>query len=129
MTTFCPSILGPRNIPLAHALLEKGLSTYPSSALHLWNKGKLRRLQRNIPEAILAFEQAIGNSSWKVLHYLSEYELGIAYGCMLEWDKARHYLKEIGSHSYWSRCLFTFFQGVCKDMVGDREGYVYSILN
>ncbi|CAG8599693.1 1897_t:CDS:10, partial [Paraglomus brasilianum] len=124
LTSFVPVILGTDYIPKADSYIQDALQQFPGSDFFTFFAGRNLRLKRELQKSTVAFKsvnQSLATGFGAELRRLCDYELGMNYAMMLEWEAAASCFANLAKEGYWSPAFFTYFQASCLVMVGKME--------
>ncbi|RKP14451.1 hypothetical protein BJ684DRAFT_15224 [Piptocephalis cylindrospora] len=138
LTSFCPEILAPKNLPRIQSLLKETKERYPEGVIFAYFHGRQDRQERRLDAAIQAFtsimtrrdekvDKTAGSESdlslacWKAIGHMCEYDLALTYMYALKFREAAQTFRQISESGYWSPGTLRYLEAVCWDAAGDWE--------
>ncbi|KAI4456614.1 tetratricopeptide repeat protein 39 family member [Holotrichia oblita] len=95
-------------VEAAARLIDETKEEYGQSALFLFFKGRLERLNSDIPEAIKAFQTSKDNAAQREIKMMSMHEVGWCYLIQLEFEKSENTFSCLRQSSRWSRPFYSY---------------------
>ncbi|KAK9736506.1 Iml2/Tetratricopeptide repeat protein 39 [Popillia japonica] len=95
-------------VEAAARLIEEIRDEYGESSLFLFFKGRLERLNSDIPEAIKAFQTSIHNAAQREIKMMSMHEVGWCYLIQLDFEKSENTFSCLRQSSRWSRPFYSY---------------------
>lgn len=104
-------------LSFALQIINESNEIYSESALLLFFKGRIQRLQSNLIESINSYETAYIRSSQNEVKLLCLHEIGWCRLIELNFPKAMKHFYELGINSKFSKCFYVYvtliLQGAC----------------
>lgn len=104
----------------AEVVIERCKKEYPDSALYLFFKGRLLRLEAEVDEALVIYKQAMDKcANQREIQLISIYEIGWLHMLRLEYKEASKCFHTLRKDSRWSKCYYAYLTGICLGAAGD----------
>ncbi|KAF5280249.1 hypothetical protein FQA39_LY18072 [Lamprigera yunnana] len=97
----------------ATQLLIESQMEYENSALFLFFKGRVHRLNSDICEALKAFQASVDNSTHREVKILSLHEVGWCHLLQLDYSSAENAFATLKLCSRWSRSFYGYLSVIC----------------
>ncbi|KAF5284352.1 hypothetical protein FQR65_LT13569 [Abscondita terminalis] len=110
-------------VEAALQLIEESETEYGKSALFLFFKGRVHRLNSNISEALKAFQASVDNSTHREVKILSLHEVGWCHLLKLDYRLAENTFEVLKSSSRWSRSFYGYLSTICAGANGSPKTY------
>ncbi|XP_045476540.1 tetratricopeptide repeat protein 39C-like [Harmonia axyridis] len=111
---------------VAEMLIHESREEFGESALFLFFRGRLCRLNSDIPSALTAFQASVKNSTQREIKLLSLHEVGWCYLIQLDFQNSESNFAFLATWSRWSRPFYSYIACICK---GSRSALGdYSVL-
>jgi len=120
--SLAPATVSSEELEIGEQLINKGLETYPNSAVQLYFQGRFVRLLHNLETSTEAF--TLGNEAQHYfvdLNHLFEYELVLNTIFNQEWEKGIELLDSLIKDKYYSEIFFTYLAGILYCMTNNIE--------
>ncbi|KAF2893225.1 hypothetical protein ILUMI_12944 [Ignelater luminosus] len=98
----------------ASQLLDESQEEYGDSALFLFFRGRVYRLNSDIPSALKAFQASVDNSTQREIKILSLHEVGWCHLIQLDYPAAEHTFQLLKLSSRWSRSFYAYLAAICS---------------
>lgn len=99
--------------PLADAVLKYNLTLYPDGIFFLYFSGRQLSSKKQLDQAKEQYHRAISmESSWKQLHHICYWELGLISLLQQDWKLAQQHYTLLNLESNWSKAVYTYVQGL-----------------
>ncbi|CAO3593898.1 unnamed protein product [Absidia cylindrospora] len=99
--------------PLADAVLKYNLTLYPDGIFFLYFSGRQLSAKKQLDLAKDQYHRAITmESSWKQLHHICYWELGLISLLQQDWKLAQEHYKLLNTESNWSKAVYTYVQAL-----------------
>ncbi|XP_008197438.1 tetratricopeptide repeat protein 39C isoform X2 [Tribolium castaneum] len=97
----------------ATQLLQESEGEYGQSALFLFFKGRVNRLNSDIPNALKSFQSSVENATQREIKILALHEVGWCHLIQLDYCNAENTFSYLKSWSRWSRAFYSYLAGIC----------------
>ncbi|XP_044253015.1 tetratricopeptide repeat protein 39C-like isoform X2 [Tribolium madens] len=97
----------------ATQLLQESEEEYGQSALFLFFKGRVNRLNSDIPNALKSFQSSVENATQREIKILALHEVGWCHLIQLDYCNAENTFSYLKSWSRWSRAFYSYLAGIC----------------
>ncbi|KAK4874861.1 hypothetical protein RN001_014221 [Aquatica leii] len=94
-------------------LIRESEVEYEKSALFLFFKGRVHRLNSDISEALKAFQASVDNSTHREVKILSLHEVGWCHLLTLDYESAENSFEILKLSSRWSRSFYGYLSIIC----------------
>jgi tetratricopeptide (TPR) repeat protein len=133
LTSFAPEILAINSLPAADSYLDLASKQYHGGAAFAFMRGRARRLERKLPEAVWSFEDAftsrqagvvenvLSKSGWEGIQRMSEYELGLTHLFMLNFKAAATHFSRLADADFWSPATCRYMEAACLEAHGELQ--------
>ncbi|XP_071553019.1 tetratricopeptide repeat protein 39C-like [Panulirus ornatus] len=108
-------------VEAAHLLLQEAQQNYAQSALFLFFRGRVCRLQGDIPAALMSYRGALQVSSQRELQLLALHEVAWCHLLQLNWSHAQGAFANLKKESRWSKSFYAYISAVCLGASGRLE--------
>ncbi|KAI8333026.1 hypothetical protein BC941DRAFT_358428 [Chlamydoabsidia padenii] len=122
--------------PLADAVLKYNLTLYPDGIFFLYFSGRQLSSKKQLDQAKEQYHRAISmESSWKQLHHICYWELGLISLLQQDWKLAQQHYALLNQESNWSKAVYTYVQGLSLYMFalelapGDKRSQLLGKVN
>ncbi|KAK7066483.1 Tetratricopeptide repeat protein 39C [Halocaridina rubra] len=108
-------------VEAAHLLLQEAQQNYAHSALFLFFKGRVHRLQGDISGALTSYRKALQASPQRELQLLALHEVAWCHILQLNWSHAQGAFANLKKESRWSKSFYAYISAVCLGALGRIE--------
>ncbi|KAK8391664.1 hypothetical protein O3P69_017293 [Scylla paramamosain] len=108
-------------VEAAHLLLQEAQQSYSQSALFLFFRGRVHRLQGDITTALVAYRGALQVSPQRELQLLALHEVAWCHLLQLNWVHAQGAFANLKRESRWSKSFYAYISAVCLGAAGREE--------
>ncbi|KAI8099159.1 uncharacterized protein BX664DRAFT_289117 [Halteromyces radiatus] len=99
--------------PLADRVLKYNLQLYPDGIFFLYFSGRQLSAKKQLEQAKAQYHRAISmESSWKQLHHMCYWELGLIALLQQDWKLAHDTYQLLNNESNWSKAVYTYVQAL-----------------
>ncbi|XP_044758290.1 tetratricopeptide repeat protein 39C-like [Coccinella septempunctata] len=105
---------------VSEVLIHETREEFGDSALFLFFRGRLCRLNSDIPSALSAFQASVKNANQREIKLLSLHEVGWCYLIQLDFENSESKFSFLATWSRWSRPFYTYIACICK---GSRNAF------
>ncbi|RZF48917.1 hypothetical protein LSTR_LSTR003297 [Laodelphax striatellus] len=99
-------------VETATALIAESQHEFEDSALFLFFKGRIHRLQCNVDSALEAYRAGVEKSMQREVQLLCMHEMGWCHLIQLDWHNAYQSFLELKRRSRWSKIFYTYLAAV-----------------
>ncbi|XP_042886714.1 tetratricopeptide repeat protein 39C-like isoform X1 [Penaeus japonicus] len=115
-------------VEAAHLLLQEAQQNYAHSALFLFFRGRVHRLQGDITGALVSYRGALQASPQRELQLLALHEVAWCHLLQLNWSHAQGAFANLKKESRWSKSFYAYISAVCLGASGRQEDCVKDML-
>ncbi|XP_042238633.1 tetratricopeptide repeat protein 39C-like [Homarus americanus] len=108
-------------VEAAHLLLQEAQQNYAQSALFLFFRGRVHRLQGDIGGALMSYRGALQVSPQRELQLLALHEVAWCHLLQLNWSHAQGAFANLKKESRWSKSFYAYLSAVCLGASGRLE--------
>ncbi|KAK3886943.1 hypothetical protein Pcinc_008916 [Petrolisthes cinctipes] len=108
-------------VEAAHLLLQEAQSTYAQSALFLFFRGRVHRLQGDVSGALGSYRGALQVSPQRELQLLALHEVAWCHLLQLNWTQAQAAFASLKKESRWSKSFYAYVSAVCLGASGRSD--------
>ncbi|XP_045582296.2 LOW QUALITY PROTEIN: tetratricopeptide repeat protein 39C [Procambarus clarkii] len=108
-------------VEAAHILLQEAQQNYAQSALFLFFRGRVHRLQGDISGALTSYRGALQVSPQRELQLLALHEVAWCHLLQLNWSHAQGAFANLKKESRWSKSFYAYLSAVCLGASGRLE--------
>ncbi|XP_077580135.1 tetratricopeptide repeat protein 39C-like [Stigmatopora nigra] len=107
----------------AKAILRERETTYPDSSLFMFFKGRVQRLESQMSDALVSFNNALQLAlEQREIQHVCLYEIGWCNMIELNHSESFKAFERLKNESRWSQCFYSYLTAVCQGAMGDLEG-------
>ncbi|XP_053383127.1 tetratricopeptide repeat protein 39C-like isoform X2 [Mercenaria mercenaria] len=107
----------------AENLIESKREQFPNSCLFLFFRGRIHRLRKQTDLSLKMYNEAFkAADGQKELELMCQYEIGWCSMMMLNWRDGLAAFTRLRKETKWSKCYYTYMEGVCLGGMGDIKG-------
>mmetsp|Transcript_25002 Transcript_25002/g.59669 ORF Transcript_25002/g.59669 Transcript_25002/m.59669 type:complete len:677 (+) Transcript_25002:36-2066(+) len=103
------------HISKSESILENIFAQFKDSAVFLFIKGRLLRLQNRLPESTETFKKCVAvQQDWRQLQHLCAYEIGWNTFTQGDFPASVEQWKILQAESKWSKSFYSWMLGLCR---------------
>nr|CAH7769323.1 unnamed protein product [Callosobruchus chinensis] len=110
-------------VECSEQLLKESEAEFAQSALFLFFRGRVCRLNSDIKGALKSYQQAVQNSSQREIKILCTHEVGWCHLIELDYQKAGNSFTLLKCSSRWSKAFYNYLAAICAGACGDKEQF------